>query len=195
MTEGRQVLVVTLALAACAVGGFLAYRTWEKSRLDQVEQLPFIEEAPTAAAQPESTEPAYRPLFTLSDIDGAERSITEWDGQILIINFWATWCAPCRREIPMLIQLQKDYDDRNVQVIGIAVDILEDVRDYASETPFNYPILVGEQEAIEIAGQFGVAFVGMPFTVVTDATGRIVERHTGELLEDQALEILATLVR
>jgi len=194
MTGTKQVAALTLALTACAVGGFLAYQFWEASQEDSVEPLPFIEEAPIADAPREPTEPSYRPIFSLSDLDGVERSIEEWDGRILVINFWATWCAPCRREIPMLIDLQKDYSDRNVQVIGIAVDFLEDVRAYAAETPFNYPILVGEQDAIEIAGQFGVAFVGMPFTVVTDATGLIVERHTGELLREEALEILDGLV-
>lgn len=186
MTGAKQTLAVTLVLATCAVAGFLAYQYWLSS------QGSIGTTAVAAATKP--TEPSFRPTFTLSDIDGIERSIEEWDGQILIINFWATWCAPCRREIPMLIELQQVYGDRQVQVIGIAVDFLDQVRQYAAKTPFNYPILVGEQEAIEIAGQFGAAFVGLPFTVFTDPAGRIVERHTGELLRQDALETLKTLI-
>ena len=80
--------------------------------------------------------------FVLPHIDGSERRLSDWDGESRLVNFWATWCAPCRREIPLLKQLQTEEPEKGLQVIGIAVDYMEDVRAYAEAAQFNYPILV-----------------------------------------------------
>jgi thiol-disulfide isomerase/thioredoxin len=109
------------------------------------------------------------------------RSISEWDGRALVVNFWATWCAPCRREIPLLMTLQQAQDPNRLQVIGVAIDDAAAVRQYAAELGINYPVLVGEQEALDAAAGFGVEFVGLPFTVFTDREGRVRKVHLGEL--------------
>ena len=137
-------------------------------------------EPPTAVAP--ATGPSLRlPDFSLPGLDEQPRSVSEWRGQSLLINFWATWCAPCRREIPLLNKLQNRYADRGVQVIGIAVDFMPEVQDYANNTPFDYPILVGQEEAMDLAASMGIEFIGLPFSVFTNSQGDIVKVHVGEL--------------
>ena len=89
--------------------------------------------------------------FELIDLQESMRSSSEWDGSAKLINFWATWCAPCRREIPLLNQTQNGFTDKSIQIIGIAVDDFSEVVSYSETTDFDYPILIGEQEAIAIA--------------------------------------------
>jgi len=151
------------------------------------------EKQETAPGQPPETEtrvPDMRPLFSLQDTQGEPRSIAEWDGRALLINFWATWCAPCRREIPLLNELRAEYADRGFEVIGVAVDFRDDVLEYMKTTPIDYPVLIGEQDGLEVAQAFGMQTMGLPATVFTDREGRIVTIHVGELHADQAEVIL-----
>jgi thiol-disulfide isomerase/thioredoxin len=124
-------------------------------------------------------------------LDGAPTPIAHWQGKSLIINFWATWCAPCRREIPMLGHLATQWADRGVVVVGIAVDHRKAVASYAQELKIPYPLLVGEQDALDAASALGVASPVFPFTVFTDAAGEIVALYVGELHPAQADLILS----
>ena len=135
-----------------------------------------------------------RPVFSLRDVEGKSRSITEWDGKTLVINFWATWCAPCRREIPMLNALSAARAAQGVAVIGIAVDLRDKVVPYAKEVGINYPLLIGEEDGLDAASAFGLGSIGLPTTVFVDATGRVVTAHLGELHADQADLIVDTIL-
>jgi len=172
--------VVAIAVSAMAAGAaFYLYR----------QQPP----APVAAPTPEvdaAQLAATLPGFQLADRDGQLKSLQDWPNQALIVNFWATWCAPCRREIPLLQQLQRDHGAEGFQVIGIAVDFRDKVLAYADEMKIEYPLLIGEQEALDAAAAFGVEAVGFPFTVFSDRQGRIVTAHMGELTAAQASLIL-----
>lgn len=119
--------------------------------------------------------------FELGDIDGARRQISEWQGKGRLINFWATWCAPCRREIPLLKSAQVTHAADDFQVIGIAVDEMDAVVDYAVEAEFNYPILVGQEDAMAAAENAGVPFVGLPFTMILAPDGQLLTTHVGEI--------------
>ena len=130
--------------------------------------------------------PDLRPEFSLQDSDGAMRSIAEWNGRPLVINFWATWCPPCRREIPLLNALRKEYASQGFEVIGIAVDFRDDVIAYMADTPIDYPMLIGEQDGLDVARAFGMETMGFPFTIFTDSQARIVTVHVGELHRAQA---------
>jgi len=172
--------VIAIAVSAMAAGAaFYLYR----------QQPP----APVAAPTPEvdaAQLAATLPGFQLADRAGQLKSLQDWPNQALIVNFWATWCAPCRREIPLLQQLQRDHGAEGFQVIGIAVDFRDKVLAYADEMKIEYPLLIGEQEALDAAAAFGVEAVGFPFTVFSDRQGRIVTAHMGELTAAQASLIL-----
>ena len=110
-----------------------------------------------------------------------------------MINFWATWCAPCLREIPLLKEFQDANGPTGVQVVGIAVDHLEAVREFAEEMMFNYPVLVGQLAAMEAAAEFGVEFFVLPFTVFSDPRKRVLGVHSGELHAEHLDEFLLVL--
>ncbi len=136
-----------------------------------------------------------RVQFELPDMAGNLRQSSEWDGKPKLINFWATWCAPCRREIPLLKKTQQDYADLGLQVIGIAVDFNEDVLAYAEEMEFNYPVLVGQEDAMAVAESSGVEFIGLPFTMVVAPSGELIKTHIGEIVEEHIERITAVLAR
>lgn len=168
----RPVLIAVLLVAA-GVGGWL---TWQWAETD-IPSLPQGELA-----------------FTLPDLDGRARSLTEWDGKARLVNFWATWCAPCRREIPLLKRVQAEHGAA-LQVVGVAVDYPEDVAAYAQQAEFNYPIVIGRDDAIAAAEAAGIEFIGLPFTVVIAPDGQIVKTHLGEIAADQLEQIVDVLAR
>jgi thiol-disulfide isomerase/thioredoxin len=118
-----------------------------------------------------------------------KHALSEWKGRPLLINFWATWCAPCRREIPLRKALRRERAADGVEVVGIAVDFRDAVKHYAREMSIDYPVLVGEQDGLDAIAAFGMDTV-FPFTVFVDRQGRIVTLKIGELHPDEARFIL-----
>ncbi|MBJ90109.1 MAG: alkyl hydroperoxide reductase [Woeseia sp.] len=131
--------------------------------------------------------------FALPDLNGVIRNSSEWNGKARLINFWATWCAPCRREIPLLKKTQTEQSTNNIQVIGIAVDFVEEVTLYAQDAKFNYPVLIGQEDAMEIAETSGIEFIGMPFTMIVAPSGELIATHIGEIIETHIEQILSVL--
>jgi thiol-disulfide isomerase/thioredoxin len=140
---------------------------------------------------PQPVIPVSLPDFSLKDLDGKSTPIGAWRGQSLVINFWATWCAPCRREIPLLKTLAADWAGRDLTVVGIAVDYPDKVRQFAGRFKIDYPVLVGEQDALDVAAKFGMEAPAFPFTVFTDRHGDVVALFVGELHRPQADFILS----
>jgi len=177
--------LVTLLLSSSAVLAYIGYRA--------LDLVPIPDETPIVAA----TEPVEMlPEFTLDNPEGVPQSIGSWPGKALIVNFWATWCAPCLREIPLLAEYQETYGERFLQVVGIAVDQPDPVRAFMAEMGFNYPVLIGQSEAMDAAASFGVEFYGLPFSVFTDTAGHVLGVHTGELHAgdlDDLISVLADL--
>lgn len=137
--------------------------------------------------------PDRLPVFSLMDIKGRDTPISAWSGKSLVINFWATWCAPCRHEIPLLQALNVEWAGRGVEVVGIAVDRREKVLEFAGELKIAYPLLIGEQDALDAAAAFGMASPVFPFTVFTDRRGEVVALFVGELHKPEADLILSTV--
>ena len=135
----------------------------------------------------------YLSDFSLPDLDDKPRSIMEWSGKSLIINFWATWCAPCRREMPLLQRLQDQRSEGSLQVIGIAIDNLNDVRRFISQTGITYPNLYGEYEASIIAESFAEDFIALPFSVFVLPDGEILTFWAGELNAEELRLIVAEM--
>jgi len=134
-----------------------------------------------------------RPEFAMMDIEGNVRNIKDWDGQVVLLNFWATWCPPCLEEIPGFIEIQQQLDNRGFQIIGVAVDNEENVREFANEMAMNYPILAGEMEAIELSQKYGNSIGGLPFSAIIDKNGKVTHTITGELSKERLLSILKQL--
>jgi len=189
---------VYIAIAAiAAIAGFLIYRYGVEQRGAAQSEVVLVSPAQTPSpASQESSDgvPATLPDFTLGDLEGKPRSILSWPGKSMIVNFWATWCGPCRREIPLLRELQQKHGAEGFQIVGVAVDIREDVVKYAQEIGIDYPVLIGEQDGLEAVNKFGQGSIGFPFTVFTDNRGRIVLFHLGEIHKEQA-DILLGAVR
>lgn len=180
---------VSYLLVACiAVAmGFFAAKFWREAEPPAYETVT----APPAARPPVLT----LPEFSLQNRTGSLQSSHSWPGKSLVLNFWATWCAPCRREIPLLMKLQKQHAADGVQVVGIAVDFRDEVLKYADAMKIDYPLLIGEQDGLQAVDAFGIDAVGFPYTVFTDAQGNIVTTHIGELHQEQADLILSTIKR
>ena len=176
---------VIIGAAAAGAAGYLFFE----------QRQPATEPLPPAMETAPKTLAATLPTFQLADRDGKMRSLQDWTGKSLIVNFWATWCAPCRREIPLLEKIQVEYGPEGFQVIGIAADYRDKVIAYADEIGLKYPLLIGEQEALDAATAFGVEAVGFPFTIFADRQGRIVAAHVGELTEPEARVILGAVRR
>lgn len=126
------------------------------------------------AATPDSMIGTRRPDFSLPDLEGRERHISEWDGKVLVINFWATWCPPCLKEIPEFVELQSEYGDQGLQFVGIALQKPADVIDFARKHDMDYPNLAGELPVIRIAEAYGNNTGALPYTTVVDREGTIV---------------------
>jgi thiol-disulfide isomerase/thioredoxin len=137
--------------------------------------------------------PEHLPEFSLGGRTGKPTPIATWRGKSLIINFWATWCAPCRHEIPLLQSIRREWLDRNVEVVGIAVDHRDQVVAYADELKIGYPLMIGEDDALDVARAFGVDSPAFPFTVFTDQRGEVVALYVGELHKTQADLILSVV--
>jgi thiol-disulfide isomerase/thioredoxin len=157
-------------------------------------------QAPEAPAQQEAAEvePATQDApvfvsFSLPDMNGQPRDFGEWSGKHTLLNFWATWCAPCRREIPLLKIFQDEQGENGIQVIGIAVDDPLPVTKYAEDAQFNYPVLIGQEDAMAVAETSGIEFIGMPFTMVVAADGELLNAHFGEIVEADLVHIADVL--
>ena len=121
--------------------------------------------------------------FTLKDMNGADVNLASFKGRIVLINFWATWCGPCRAEIPSLVELQEKYKD-HLTILGVSIDDKADkLRPYAAEFKMNYPVLVGDGHQ-DMQDAFGPLY-GIPVSVIVGRDGRIALKHSGIATKEQ----------
>jgi thiol-disulfide isomerase/thioredoxin len=130
----------------------------------------------------------------LPDAEGKEQRIDQWRGKVVIVNFWATWCAPCREEMPEFIKAQKELGPKGLQIVGIAVDQPDKVRQFAAEIGLTYPTLVGGFGAMELSRTLGNSVMALPFTVVLDRKGAIAHTQLGVLKPDKLNAIVKQLL-
>lgn len=117
--------------------------------------------------------------FSLTDLDGELRQASEWDGKVVLINFWAPWCEPCRAEIPLLVDLQQRHAAKGFQVLGPALDNEQAVRAFAHDYGINYPLFTELNAVMDLQEAYGDT--RLPYTVLLDRQGRVAYTHAGEL--------------
>lgn len=132
--------------------------------------------------------------LVLPDAQGHEQALAQWRGKVLVVNFWATWCAPCREEMPQFVATQARDGAKGLQFVGIAVDDPAKVQAFAHELKLNYPALIGGYGAIELSKTLGNDLAALPFTVVVDRGGRVVETQLGPFKQARLDAVLARLL-
>ncbi len=141
-----------------------------------------------------SIKPVAAKPFTLPDTKGAAHSLKQWRGKVIVLNFWATWCPPCLKEIPEFIKLQKELGSKGLQFIGIAIDDAQEVEEFIEMHDVNYPVLVGEEDASEISFMYGNHLGVLPFSAIINREGDLISRHKGELQPQKLKEIILPLL-
>ena len=130
-----------------------------------------------------------------ADLDGKMRRLDEWRGRVLVCNFWATWCAPCREEIPLLLEMRRKYGPGGVEIVGIAIDNAAKVRQFSSSFSISYPILLAEADGLDLMRRLGNSGGGLPYTVIANREGTLVHRKLGALKQLELDGLLAPLAR
>lgn len=140
----------------------------------------YLESTP-GAIEAKAKEKTFRPGFELKDLEGKWRNADEWNGKVMVVNFWATWCPPCKKEMPAFIELQEKYGSAGLQFVGIALDDLDKVVDFIDTMGVEYPILVGQDDATAVSDAYGNRLGALPYTAVVDRDGIIVKTFRGEV--------------
>lgn len=173
---------ITLALVAAGVLALAAGAGWQQMSQDG---------ATTPATKVDG---AALLGVALPDTSGREQSLGQWRGKVVVVNFWATWCEPCREEMPRFVKLQEQYGDKGLQFVGIAIDQGDKVQGFASEIHLNYPTLLGGYGGIELSKTFGNRLGALPFTVILDRAGGVVQTQLGPMKDAELRSIIAHLL-
>ena len=186
MSTGKTVSIITLLAGIAAIAaGVLGYR--------YLYPTPRPTQPPSLI--PEATQILDKlPEFALPGLDGRPNQSSKWVGKVLILNFWATWCPPCLREMPAFIELQQELGGKGLQFVGIAIDSPEAVREFVDARAVNYPILIGEEDAIELSRRLGNRMQGLPYSAIFDRAGRLVYSQAGELKPEAIREQIKGLL-
>ncbi|OGA51209.1 MAG: hypothetical protein A3G25_01680 [Betaproteobacteria bacterium RIFCSPLOWO2_12_FULL_63_13] len=155
-------MVVLVAAALAAGAGLWAYVTTDRSHDEAVAEMMRLR---------------------LPDVSGESRSLEQWRDGVLIVNFWATWCGPCRQEIPLLVRFQTKYASKGVQIVGISVDSADKVRQFALEYRVGYPLLIGSFAVLDLSRRLGNTASALPYTVVFDRNGKVIRTRLGAITE------------
>jgi thiol-disulfide isomerase/thioredoxin len=176
----RNFFIATAILFALAGGYFALFSVGSAPQQD-------------AVADAQAGEKVFAAAFP--DAQGVSQPLAQWRGKVVVLNFWATWCPPCRTEMPGFVKLQEKYGEQGLVFIGVAIDSRENVQAFLLENPINYPILIGPDSAVELSAALGNRQGGLPYSVILDRQGNLVASHIGELPEDKLEEFLLPLLR
>ncbi|MDH5518696.1 MAG: TlpA family protein disulfide reductase [Gammaproteobacteria bacterium] len=179
-------IIIALIIIAAAAAGFYFQQNQSKPPLNSAAKTS------AKASSAISVIGQLRPEFILPDLEDKPRNISEWDGKIRLVNFWATWCPPCLREMPAFIAMQEEYADKNFVVLGIAIDRKDTVQDFVDSMGVNYPILYGEMAALDLTTVYGNRLGVLPFSVFVGADNKIISIHNGEITAETIKSILSS---
>ena len=142
---------------------------------------------------PADTAVAALMQVSMKDSGGKQRKMSEWQGKVLLLNFWATWCPPCVSEMPELVALQNELAGKNLQVVGIGIDSPSNIREFAEKHQITYPLLLGGLEGSELSRQFGNQSGGLPFTILIGPDGSVRQTYMGRLNMEKVRADLASI--
>jgi len=175
MSRHLRIGLLAVAALAALVAGFFASQ-WLRNA-----------EAPEAGATLVD--------FALPDLAGKQRWLSEWQGKIIVLNFWATWCIPCKEEMPLLMDLHTRYQDRGVAVVGVALDTPGAVAQFARELRVGYPLLIADENGLDLMARYGNTRGALPYTVVIDADGALVAKKLGAYRGNELQMLVEGLVK
>jgi thiol-disulfide isomerase/thioredoxin len=169
-TRSIKILVVAAGVVALAAG--IGFALWQQDRPDAKALL----------------------SLSLPDLEGRPQRLSQWQGKVLVVNFWATWCVPCREEMPEFVRAQKEFGPRGLQFVGIAVDKPDLVSQFAAELQLNYPALIGGYDAFDLSKSLGNQLAALPFTIILDRDGHVAHTQLGPMKPGQLRSIVANLL-
>lgn len=165
---------------------------------DGLSTSPVAQDVKVATSQPENVAPSTanpRRTLSLPDMEGVTHSLAEWHGKVILLNFWASWCAPCQYEIRDLVAWQEKYGARGLQVIGVGVDVAQKLRNVQRTLEMNYPVLVADPSRhSNVMEAWGNRVGTVPHTVVINGEGSVVYLHRGLLSEETFAENILPLL-
>jgi thiol-disulfide isomerase/thioredoxin len=187
MQAPRHPTLIAFVLVCAAAAGFGVFRWMDHGSAPQADNA-------TAMPPATKTMTAEQALNLKMDSlnGGGSHRLADWKGKAVLLNFWATWCAPCRQEIPLLVRLQAQYAAQGLQVVGIATDESseKDVQAFLKKMVVNYPMLMGTDDVGNLVSGFGGTLIGLPYTLVLDRNGKVLTIHAGELHPDEAQQLI-----
>ena len=184
-SKGKATNLIVAAIAVIGMAAGIGTYTYLKKSADKPK---------TASIKSTTLVGSQRPDFTLADVEGTQHKVSEWDGKVLIVNFWATWCPPCRREIPAFIALQEKYEQQGFTIVGVALDSKQAAIDYVDPMGINYPILIADTDGIAISQEYGNKLGVLPYTVIVDRQGIIRHAIAREVHLDEAEKLITPLL-
>jgi thiol-disulfide isomerase/thioredoxin len=173
MPTRTYALIIILALAGALVG--LLAGNWLRPSPNRPASIPGAKELVIGSPRPEATRP---------DLDGRPQALAQWNGKLVLLNFWATWCAPCVQEMPLLEHAQQTYGERGLQVVGIASDDPQATRAFLRDHPVSYPILIDDPDRDEdLSLIFGDTHNVLPYSVLIGRDGRVLAQRDGNFTQ------------
>jgi thiol-disulfide isomerase/thioredoxin len=148
-----------------------------------------------ARLAPDSTNAATDALYAVSlpDLDLRPQALSQWKEQTLLVNFWATWCVPCREEIPALVRIQSRYSPKSMRIVGIALDNPDQARAFAKDLGINYPVLIGSLNTMDLTRSLGNRGGVLPYTLALGPGGKVSKFHLGALKEPEIEALIAEI--
>jgi thiol-disulfide isomerase/thioredoxin len=179
----KTLSIVAVALAALVAGYWFGQHKQANTAENNSEQVLT------------SSTPARLIDFSLPDIEGKSRKLSEWQGQVIILNFWATWCPPCRDEIPMFLEFYEKLHPRGLEIIGVAIDKKEDVETYMDTMLIDYPVLMGDEATLTLMRRYGNRVGSLPYNVLINRNGKILHTKKGSYTHPELETLLKPLFK